>query len=313
MTVQKLLLMKKETTYDTDPTPDGTNAFETIGLTTQRYEGDTVQRDLDRHILGGKQQINVNPHAIAQFGVHAASSGAAGTAPAFGVAFLACGFDETVDAGVDVQYQLPTDQSDLLGSDSVTLWDYRDQAGMVQKVTGVRGACNFAMNRGELPMFNFENLMGTYNRPVAGSMPTGIDWSGWKEPLPVTKANTPTLTLDSVSACTESFQINFGQEVGRRNIPGCQQTLITGYEITGSMKIVAPDIGTKDWFAKVESHAGISEVAFSLQHGNSAGEIITLAASTVQILNIAEDESAEGDLAYSFELSFLDSPILTFK
>ncbi len=65
MTVQKLLLMKKETTYDTDPTPDGTNAFETIGLSTQRYEGDTVQRDLDRHILGGKQQINVNPHAIA--------------------------------------------------------------------------------------------------------------------------------------------------------------------------------------------------------------------------------------------------------
>ncbi len=229
------------------------------------------------------------------------------------MAFLACGFDETVDAGVDVQYQLPTDQSDLLGSDSVTMWDYRDQAGMVQKVTGVRGACNFAMNRGELPMFNFENLMGTYNRPVAGSMPTGIDWSGWKEPLPVTKANTSTLTLDSISACTESFQINFGQEVGRRNIPGCQRTLVTGYEITGSMKIVAPNVGTKDWFAKVESHAGISEVAFSLQHGNSAGESITLAASQVQILNIAEDESVEGDLAYSFELSFLDSPILTFK
>ncbi len=43
MTAQKLLLMKKETTYDTDPTPDGTNTFESIGLTTQRYERDTVQ------------------------------------------------------------------------------------------------------------------------------------------------------------------------------------------------------------------------------------------------------------------------------
>ncbi len=113
MTVQKLLLMKKETIYDTDPNPDGTNAFETIGLSAQRYEGDPVQRDLDRHILGGKQQINVNPHAIAQFGVHAASSGAAGTAPPFSVAFLSCGFDKTVDVGVNVQCQLPTDQSDI--------------------------------------------------------------------------------------------------------------------------------------------------------------------------------------------------------
>ena len=111
------------------------------------------------------------------------------------------------------------------------------------------------MERGQLPQFNFSNLLGTYNTPVTGAEPTGIDWSDRRTELPFTKANLPTLTLDGVSACVESFNIEFGIQVSRCNLPGCQQTILTGYEITGGMKIVAPTVSDKDWYTKVESHA----------------------------------------------------------
>ena len=144
-------------------------------------------------------------------------------------------------------------------------------------------------------------------------MPTGIDWSAWRDPLPFTNANVPTLTLDSVSACVESFELNFGLEGGRRNLPGCQSTRITNYATTGQIKIEAPAIGTKDWYAKAEAHDGTSLVALSLQIGNDAGDIVTVAASSVQIVNITEDEMEEGDTAFVLDLSFVDRPIITFK
>lgn len=314
MSRQQLLLAKIESVYDTDPTPDDSNAIQTIDLSVERYAGDRISRELDRHLLGGMEQINVNPQTIIAFATEVASSGAAGTAPPVGVLLRACGFEEDITAATDAQYQLPDDQSTLLDGDSITCWTYLDQAGFVQKTTGVRGmGLTMTMSRGQIPRFNFSDLIGTYNRPAAGSMPTGIDWSAWRDPLPFTNANVPTLTLDSVSACVESFELNFGLEGGRRNLPGCQSTRITNYATTGQIKIEAPAIGTKDWYAKAEAHDGTSLVALSLQIGNDAGDIVTVAASSVQIVNITEDEMEEGDTAFVLDLSFVDRPIITFK
>lgn len=313
MAVEKLLLAKIEVTYDTDPTPDDTNAIETMDLETARYEGDRTAREVDRQTLGGYEQININPHAGFTFGVPLASSGAAGTAPAHGILWQACGFDEVVDVGVDVQYQLAANQADLLAADSVTMWDYRAQANMAQKATGCRGKTMITMASGELPKIEFSDFLGTYNRPAALATPTVASWAGWMTELPFTKDNVPTLTLDTVSACTESFSIDFGQQVARRNLPGCQQSVITGYEVTGSMTIVAPDISVKNWFEKAESHSVVNKLPFSLVYGTVAGGIVEISASEVQISNITEGESNEGDLAYTFDLSFLDAPLVTFK
>lgn len=319
MTVEKLLLAKIEDTYDTDPTPDNSNAIETVSLEMMRYEGDKVQRDVDRHTLGGKQSININPHTNTSFSVPWASSGTSGAsiaAPAHGPLWRACGFTETIDdteSSEKVTYQLPDDQADLKSAKSVTLWDYRAQAAMVQKSTGVRGSVAISMESGQLPRINFSNMLGTYNRPVTGTEVTGIDWSNWRPELPFTKDNVPTLTLDGVTACVQAFNIDFGIQVSRRNLPNCQQTILTGYEIAGGMTIVAPTVATKDWYAKIESHAGLSSVALAMVYGTVAGDICKIDSSSIQILNLTEVETADGDLGFQFELSFLDQPIITFE
>jgi hypothetical protein len=312
MSVEKLALAKIEATYGVDPTPDDTNAIETMDLEMLRYEGDTQTRDVDRQSLGGKAQINTNPHTSTSFKVPFAGSGTLGTAPAHGDIWRACGFDETIVAATSVAYQLPELQGDLSAADSVSIWDYRSQAGMAQKSTGVRGKNMINMERGGLPYIEFSNMMGSYNQPITLATPTGIDWTAWRTELPFTSANVPVLTLDSVSACVQSFSIDFGQTVGRRNLPNCDQTIISGYETVGSMTIVAPTLATKNWFATQESHNGVTLVPLALTYGTAAGDVITIAAASVQVMNISEGESDEGDLTLDFDLSFIDRPIVTF-
>ena len=312
MAVKKLLLAKEEVTYGTDPTPDQTNAIETMDLEVERYAGDRVQRDVDRLILGGKDQININPHASYSFGVPLAGSGTAGDAPAHGILWKACGFDETLDAGVDAEYQLPSAQSDLVAADSVTFYDYRDQIELQQIVSGVRGSVAIEMNRGSLPRINFSNMLGSYTRPTSVGEPTVASWAAWQTEVPFTNSNVTTLTLDGESACTDSFNIDFGIEVARRNLPGCNQTVITGYEITGNMTIVAPAVATKNWYQAAESDNGVTSVAYRLVYGTTAGNIVQLDSDDVSITNITEGESAEGDLTFTFDLSFKDQPIVRF-
>lgn len=312
MAVEKLMLAKKETTYGTDAVPTASaNAILTSGLEMLRYEGDVSERDNDKDLIGNNEQINTNPHTNTSFGVELAASGAAGIAPAYGPLLLACGFDETVTAATDVKYQLPAANSDLKAADSVSIYDYRED-GKVQKSLGVRGSVAIEMGKGGLPKLLFSNMLGSYAKPIAGAMPAVSSWALWKDPLPFTNANVPTLTIDSYSACVESMSIDFALEVARRNLPGCNSTLLTDYNPAGQIVIQAPDISTKDFWSKLESHSGTILIPIALQLGNTAGSIVMLDSSSVQLAKITEGDSS-GLMTYTIDLRFIDRPILTVK
>ena len=103
-TRKKYILAKIETTYGTDPTPAAANAILTSGLQRSLYEGNVVTRELDRETLGNDETVNTAPYVMIEFAVELAGAGTAGDAPDYGVLLRACGFAETIDAGVDVEY-----------------------------------------------------------------------------------------------------------------------------------------------------------------------------------------------------------------
>lgn len=315
MAVQKILLAKKEVTYDTDPTPDATNAILIEeDAESRRYEGNRIERNVRRDTIGNKEQVNVNPHAAFNFAVEAAGSGAAGDAPAYGPLLLACGFDETIQAGVDVQYQHPSSKSDLRNSDSVTIYDYRPEVTQHQISTGIRGSTALVFDRENFGRFRFSNLLGSYNQPVSASPPSGIDYDAlFNAPLPFTFDNVPTLTIDAFASAVAQLNIDFALAVTRLNIPGLKETRLTDVLPGGQVTIVAPDIGTKNFFAKAESHGGtINNVVFALQVGNAAGAIIKVDSQKLNIANITETD-VEGDLGFQMDLRFIDRPIITFQ
>lgn len=268
-----------------------THAMLTKGTSPVPYNGSRVSRDLDRATLGAQSEINTGPYMTASFAVELAGSGTAGTAPKWGPLLRACGFSETISAGVSVTY---APASSSLKSATIEVW--RD--GQKYQLIGSRGNVAFSLVRGQIPMMQF-TFTGKYTRPTDSTHPTPTT-TGFTTPVAVTKANTPTFSLASYSAFCEAVTLDMGNQIVYRNLIGSESILLTDRNARGNVVIEAPAIGTKDYFAIAESHAGVTLSAISVVHGTTAGNICTLAGPKVQLASISEQNS-DGILAYSMD------------
>lgn len=312
--MDKIMLVKDEVTEGVDPTADESNAMLVMnGSTMQRYAGDKKERDLMRGTLGNNDQVNVNPHTVTNIIIEASSSGAAGTAPNYSPLLKACGFDETVTPATSVAYQLPVTKGDLRSADSCSIYDYDPEVSLLQKTHGCRGSIKLMCSQQDWPKFEFSNFLGSYETPVEGEPPSGIDFSGWLDPVPFTDDFVPTLTIDGVASGVESLELDFALQVIRRNQPNLKRTLLTDYKPTAKVGILAPDIATRNWWSKMESHSGtITDIVIALQIQSAAGKIVKLDSSDVSISNIEEGES-DGMRIYTMDMVIKDRPIITFQ
>lgn len=291
----RVLWAKVESTYGTDATPTSAESIITTGLSIQPYAGNTVSVDIDEPTLGGSPQINTGPNVIVSFGVYMAGSGAAGTAPYWGSLMRACGYSETVSASTSVTYDPVT-----TGFESATL--YFNVDGQKHLITGARGDFTISMGKGQIPVINF-TFTGLYATPTAAAM--ALNKTAFVSPLPVTKVNTPTFTLQGYAALAESFSYSQNNNIVYRNIIGGENVLLTNRNPSGQFLIEAPAIGTKDFFSAVESHDGITTGAFQIVHGTTAGNIITIDAPAVQLTSISEQNSDDIEM-YQMDAQFLN-------
>jgi hypothetical protein len=95
LTRKRLILAQTESSYGTDPSPDGTNAILVRDLSITPLQSDVVSRDLIRPYLGASEQLLANTRVECTFSVEMAGSGTAGTAPRYGSVLKACGLAET--------------------------------------------------------------------------------------------------------------------------------------------------------------------------------------------------------------------------
>jgi len=306
---KKYILVKIESTYGTDPTPAAINAILTSGLQRSMYEGPTVTRDLDRATLGGDETVNTAPYCMVEFSVELAGSGTAGTAPAYGALLRACGFAETIDVGVDVQYAPVSDNFE-----AVTI--YYDRDGERQIITGCRGSVEFTFSTGGYPQMNFR-MVGLYNKPAAAT-PVTPDVSAFSDPLPVNNTNTGTCTLNSVDLQLQNLTLNMNAETPHLDLVNFEQVLYVDRAPAGDMTFLAPTIATQDIMALVQSHLGtISKTPLQIIHGSTGGNIIQLDAPKVQLSGLSETE-IEGEQGYQTNALFLpdagdDEVLLTVK
>lgn len=277
---KKVLLAKTEVTYGLDPTPTGAaNAILTKDLTINLMQGNTVERNVDRPILGGDVAIHVAPYTTLSFGVELASSGTAGTAPAWGPLLQACGFGETISAGTSVTYAPVS-----TGFKSCTLYFHID--GLLHKLTGARGTVSFSLAPGGLPLMNF-TFTGLRNAPSDTALPTPT-LTAFQTPLGVNKANTPTFTLHGFSATVEKFDIDVANEITYRNVIGEESVQLVDRKPSGSVSLEEQALATKDFHTLVTAS---TLGALQLIHGTTAGSIIQIDAPKVQLLSPSYSDS----------------------
>lgn len=290
----RLLLVELESTYGTDPTPDGADALKLSQLDVTPLEIELVDRELITGFYGNTEKVVGSRMAKASFSVEIAGSGAAGTAPRTGKLLRACGFAETINASTSAVYD-PVSS----GFESVTLYFFAD--GTRHVMTGCRGTVSISMSTNEIPRFNFE-ITGIYNAASAVSNPS-LTFGDQANPVVMNSTNTTPVSIHGYAACLESFELDLANEVVYRQLAGCAQNVqITDRKPEGTAVVEAPALGDKDYFAVASSQA---LAAFSLTHGQTAGNIVAIAAPTC---NLGTPTYSNSDGILMLNLPFMPNP-----
>jgi hypothetical protein len=267
----KILLVKIETSYGTDPTPAGANGILAKDIKLTPMEGSDVDRELELPYFGAQGTIPTDLHATISFMVELAPSGTAGTAPLWGPVLRACGVAEVIDAGTAVTYNPVTD--DL---ESATIYLFIEKT--LYAMTGARGTVKMEINASGIPYLNFA-MTGLFIDPEESTR-IAPSLAGFQKPLAASKTNTPTFTIDEVAVVMRSFVLDLANEVEPRFLIGAEGIIITDRKDAITTTVEAVPLSTLDPYALAKSQTDVPVV---LEHGRIAGHIATLTVPKAQM------------------------------
>lgn len=293
---KRVILAKTESVYGTDPTPTGAaDAVLVRNLSVTPQDADFTDRDLVRPYIGRSEQLPSGIRAMAEFEVEMSASGTAGTAPAYASLLKACGFSETVSAGVSVTYA-PVSAS----FSSVTI--YFNVDGVLHKLTGARGTVSLSMKVKDIPVWKF-TFTGIYNAVTDTAAPTPT-YTAYKTPLPVTNGNTTPFTLHGFSGVMSELSIDVANAIAHRTlVGGSESVLITDREPVGNVVIEATTVAAKDWWT-IAKNGTLG--ALSITHGTVGGQKVQVAASNVQLTR-PNYQDMDGISMLQFGMNFVPS------
>lgn len=262
---EKILLVKLESTYGTDPSPTGAaNAVLAKDIVLTPMEGADLERDFERPGFGADPSVAVDLHMKITFKVELAPSGTAGTAPAWGPLVRACACAETISAGTSVTYN-PISS----GFESAAIWLYIGATRF--RAAGSRGNVKLMFSASGIPHLEFE-FLGLWSAPGEAVAPTA-DLSGWPAGRAATNANTPTFTIAGTDLVLRSLSLDMGNNVEGRFLIGGETIVISDRKGALEMTVEAVPLTTLNPFTLASN---MSTVALELVHGTQAGNIATL-------------------------------------
>lgn len=297
---KRYVVAKIETEYGTlSADMTGATILEVVSMDGGTpYAGDTVERERRRPTLGAFEQINTGPYVERGFRVPLSGQGAAGTAPDYGILLRACGYSETVNADPGSESVVYEPASE--GHESIEIWWIED--GQLQHIGGARGTFTLGADSQSLPYLEF-SFTGLYKKTEAGGDATLATQAVQAKELPINKQNTEA-SVDGFAACISTLSLDAGNTVEYRNLINCESVHITDRAVTGSVNLEAPDLATQDYFAKVESHNGVTLVPLTLTHGSADGNIVEIASQNVQLSSISPTDN-QGIMHYDIGLRLL--------
>lgn len=297
-----ILLALAETTYGTDPVPDGDNAMLISKPTLNPLNAQNVPREVLRGFMGGSEHLVGSSFQECSFDVELVGGGTAGTAPAWGDLLLACGWAETETALTRVDYTLVS-----TGIGSVTLYWY--DAGLLHKILGARGNVTFKKLSGGIPVMSF-NFKGLYSAASAASNPTPT-LTGFKTPLVVNEANTADLTFGGTHTLEVAPAITGGTPYPSKGIELMLNNKVEHDPLLGGESIELSDRDASCSFDLQLTAA--QEVTFmtavtaatlttvGLVHGSTAGYKSLLWLPFVQRINPTKKEGVAGKRMIGFD------------
>ena len=205
----RLILVKRETTYATDPTPaPETDAVLIRSINPQPLQQQTVDRSLVRPYFGAYEKLPTTGMVSLEIEMELAGFGVAGPAtptPGYDALLRACGLARTIDPDVDVTY---TPVSTAF--DSCTIYFYQD--GTLHKAVGCRGTVTLSLSKNEIPVYRFQ-MQGLF-QPVTDVALPAPTFTAYQQPLVVNSTNTSGVSLHGFTgACLSSLEVSLNNQI----------------------------------------------------------------------------------------------------
>jgi hypothetical protein len=280
-----VILAKVETTSGTDAVPTGAaDALLVSEMTITPLDAQNIDRNLIRGFFGGAEQLVGVASVTVDLTVELAGSGAAATAPQWGDLLIASAFAEASLATPSRVEYTPVST----GLKTVTLYYYDD--GVLHKLLGSMGSPTLSAKVGERPAlkFSFVGLDGG----ISAANPTGVDYTAWKKPVAMTKANVIDVTLGATYATgaltggtpysSTGLELNFGNALNFMPLLGTESVDITDREVTGSVELDITAAQEVTLMATVKANTTQS-LGFTI--GTVAGSKLIIHSPAVQLLN----------------------------
>lgn len=276
LTQKAMVLAKVETTPGTDAAPTAADNAILVSEPNYSVEADEIVREFARNDFSQYPSVYGMRRGQMTFTVEVRGSGAAGTAPDWGVLLRGCGMDETVVASTSVAYEPLT-----TGLKTLTLWMYFD--GLIHKMTAAMGTFSMTGTAGEIAKVEF-TFTGNFAAPIESAFAAGT----YNTTVPALVENAALAWNGSgTGICAESFSIDMNNEVALRKCINADQGLsgvyISGRNPTGGYTPeVSGALSTSfwaDWMASTTR-------SFTVAVGETAGNIMTVTAPDVQITGI---------------------------
>ena len=295
---RKVLLFKLESTYGTDSVP----VASTDGLLVRNLSVSPLKLSYEargplvRPFYANDGQIVTGKWSEMSFEIEMAGAGGAVDAVAkYGPVLRACGFAQTVNAGVSVQY-------DPVSTGEESASAYWQVDGRQHKMLGCR-CSKFAMMicAGKAPVFQV-SFLGLHVQPTDTAL-TPATLTGFTKPVAVNNANTTPFTLHGFAGKFREFSFELGLETAYRNGPNHENVVTTGRMPKGKVTLESELVATKDWWTTIK---GETLGALAITHGTVAGNKVSISAPNVQVTE-PEDADDGGILILSAALDFQPS------
>lgn len=283
------LAFKAETTVGTWATPTfAANALTVRNLRIDPFNVSTLRRNVELPYAGSRPSVPSGIHRGLGFEIELSGSGTANTAVAWAAILNSAMFGTPVPTGIQVGYPLVS-TGDGGAASVIALKDT-----LAHEMTYCRGNLVFNFTEKQTPFLAFDGLgiFRTDNQIYTAGSSSGISLATYPAPVEVNLANTA-ISIDTFTLGVREFKLDLGLSPKLYTTTGMRGIIFDkddskdrrGAKVTAKFEL--PDSASKNYSASIV--AG-SQVAFSLAHGITAGNIIQLASSSLIIETISYSE-----------------------
>jgi hypothetical protein len=291
--IRKLsLLSKVETIYGADALPTGLlNAIRATDVTIELMAGGEEENDYLVPWFGHQGVTFTDEHVKMSFSCDLSGAGAAGNAPGYAALLLSANLAQTLTPGVSAAYA-------PVSSGAPGLTAYYNLDGVRHIALGARStvSLDFMKQRKPKLKFSMTGLLGSIT-DQAMPAPTFVNFQNAQK---TSKATMPTFQIHGFTPAAESFSLDLGNVVNPRLLMNAESIELTDRKVMGSAVIEADSIAAKDWFSIARAR---TRGAFSLTHGTTAGNIIELTGSAVELGRPVQGQT-DGRATYTIPLYF---------